>query len=131
MTTYKETKHEIEKILGVKAKNIYDVAQHMAEKPSAACCIANEKYSIYLFKTSEIEYDSVTVYDTVLYYAIETSSKLPVSWHYNKIGLNEKYTGYNYAIKTVEIENTIDEKLMFALCNCSHMGHFEETSLFD
>lgn len=144
MTHYKETKRNIENILGIKAKNIMAQAENMAEKPISACCIAGEKYTIYLFKTSEIEYDvrengdDYTVYDSVLYYAVETGSRLPVSWPHSCRGqrYDLKCVGYNYRIKSTIIEEDTpqthtDREIMWALYNCSHMGHFEEASLFD
>ena len=136
MTQYKKTKKELEAILGVKAENIIEKAGHMG---LAACCIANEKYTVYIFKTSEIEYEGeYTIPDKVSYYAVETKSRLPVSWSHSCRGQRHdlKRIGHNYNIDATVIDEDNpqthnDRMIMWALYNCAHMGHFTEESLFD
>ena len=141
MTQYKETKRELENILGVKAKNIMSRAENMAEHPISACVISNEKYTIYLFKMSEIKYDirperDYTEYDRVSYYAVETGTRLPVSWTHSRNTGDRKMVGtthhIEYEVINFEDRENLDRKLLFALYNCAHMGHyFTEEHLFD
>lgn len=123
MTTYKHIKRRLENICGSKFRMLSLNSVKLNDFGAThASRLSSPKYTFTIFGDDR---------DNVWYYAVETDSRLPVSWHRESknCARNCKRTGFNYSIEESEIFAKEDYAIMQILDVAGHLGHFDESVL--
>ena len=127
MNEYTEVKHSLERIMGGKFKCLPTMLLSETECDMFihAAVMTTSTYTFYLFSDG---------YKHVYYHAVETDTRLPVSWHRESRRCEHdcKRTGYNYGIteKLLDCRDDKDYKIMRILNSVMHCGHYSEKELF-
>lgn len=123
MTIYKHIKRNLENICGGKFKCLpLNSIKSNDFGATHASRLVTPKYTFNILADNR---------DNVWYYAVETDSRLPVSWHRESknCSRNCKRTGFNYDIEEREISTQEDYDIMQTLQCVGHLGHFDESVL--
>lgn len=127
MTYYTGVKTALEEVMGGKFKCLPTMLLSDTECSMfiRAAVMVSQEYTFYIFEDTN---------GNVYYHAVETASRLPVSWHRESKSCdhNCKFTGYNYGITLTPLDDYRDKdyKIMRILGAAMHCGHYSEKELF-